>query len=164
MRVRCCTWKPPAACHTRRGYLPAVQLNSIKGRSWNPEATPLRNRTLRSKSFGRDQRTHYEQMPEKPGISQIIQLISITACAILKELPAYRFHSGYSFNSARLHFFSLSARAWHVPTSEPSFRFPRRGRPESPRPRHVPEKMRFRHGASPGRNDRVRYPRASLVS
>ncbi len=106
----------------------------------------------------------YEQMPEKPGISQIIQLISITACAILKELPAYRFHSGYSFNSARLHFFSLSARAWHVPTSEASFRFPRRGRPESPRPRHVPEKMRFRHGASPGRNDRVRYPRASLVS
>ena len=40
---------------------------------------------------------------------------------------------------------------------EPSFRFPRRGRPESPGLRHGPEKMRSRHGAAPGRNDTCRY-------
>ena len=41
--------------------------------------------------------------------------------------------------------------------SEPSFRFPRRGRPESPGLRLVPEKMRSRHCASPGRDDTCRY-------
>ncbi len=65
--------------------------------------------------------------------------------------------SGYPFNSAWLHFFSQSAREQHVTTAKLSFRFPRRGRPESPGLRHVPEKMRFRHGASLGRNDTCRY-------
>ena len=44
----------------------------------------------------------------------------------------------------------------HAPAPVLSFRFPRSGRPESPRLRHVPEKMRFRHGASLGRNDKCR--------
>ncbi len=64
---------------------------------------------------------------------------------------------GHPFNSAQQHLFSQSARAQYVPAPELSFRFPRSGRPESPRLRHVPEKMRFRHGASPGRNDTCRY-------
>ena len=45
-----------------------------------------------------------------------------------------------------------------MPAPERSFRFPRRGRPESAGLRHVGEKMRPRHCASPGRNDRGQYP------
>ena len=43
-----------------------------------------------------------------------------------------------------------------MPAPEPSFRFPRRGRPESPRHRHVTQKMRSRHCAALGRNDTCR--------
>ncbi len=67
--------------------------------------------------------------------------------------------------SALLHFFSQTAGAQHMPAPELSFRFPRRGRPESPRLGHITEKMRFRHCAALGRNDRCRYlQRPGLLS
>ncbi len=77
--------------------------------------------------------------------------------AALGGMPLDYGGTGYPFNSARLHCFNQTARQQNVPTPERSFRFPRRGRPESPRPRHLPKKMRSRHCASLGRNDTCRY-------
>ena len=54
------------------------------------------------------------------------------SCGIMYLINLCMVKSGYPFNSAWLHLFSQSVKARHVPPAEPSFRFPRRGRPAPP--------------------------------